>query len=64
MVLKGKKDYYYNNPNVRNIMANKQFCKTVKPFSNELGGNKKTTLTEEDKSVPENNQVAESKDII
>ena len=39
-----------NNFNVRNITANKQFWKTVKPFfSNKLGGNKKSNFNKIEK---------------
>ena len=48
------------NLNVRNIMDNKQFCKSLKPFFfNKVGGNERITLIEEDKVISEDKEVAD-----
>ena len=45
-----RKQEKINNFNVRNITANKQFWKTVKPFSsNKLGVNKKSNFNKREK---------------
>ena len=60
MVRKAKKKYF-NNLNVRNVTDNKQFWNTVEPFfSSKVGGNETITLTEGDKVVSEDREVAET----
>ena len=60
MVRKAKKKYF-NNLNVRNVTDNKQFWNTVETFfSSKVGGNERITLTEGDKIVSEDREVAET----
>ena len=55
------KEKLLNNLNVRNITDNKQFWNTVEPFfSSKVGGNERITLTEGDKVVSEDREVAET----
>ena len=60
MVRKAKKNYF-NNLNVRNIMDDKQFWNTVKPFpSSKLRDNERMTLIEGENVVSEDREVAET----